>query len=72
MVCQSGSVQPASFLRFFQYQGRLCATLIPADDARVTDRDVHYLFESARVVGRFNTVVETVDIRSFHIQDDVF
>lgn len=44
MVCQSGSVQPASFLRFFQYQGRLCATLIPADDARVTDRDVHYLF----------------------------
>lgn len=29
-------------------------------------------FESARVVGRFNTVVETVDIRSFHFQDDVF
>lgn len=44
MVCQSGSVQPASFLRFFQYQGRLCATLIPAHDARVTDRDVQHLF----------------------------
>lgn len=51
MVCQSAPVQPASFLRFFQYQGRLCATLIPADDARVTDRDVQHLFLKVPVSG---------------------
>lgn len=38
-------ISPArEFLKILQYQGRLCATLIPADDARVTDRDVHCLF----------------------------
>lgn len=38
-------ISPArEFLKILQYQGRLCATLIPVDDARVTGRDVQHLF----------------------------
>lgn len=61
-------ISPAFELpKILQYQRRLCP-LCCWYDARVADRDVHDPYDSAGMAG---DSVEAVDVRSFHVEDDV-